>query len=261
MTAWCWCILIASWFIALFLYFNRRLNDYFNTSLVPAVGVFINMIGNAFVMELYNVSSNSTLTELKIIFVISGIVGAVGAVVWVVRLLDFSFSFADSEEICVFIPICIVCILISVAWFCLGYNVMEQEIYDTNIVVEEVVETTDVPIYATTFANMTTGEIEGSGGILRGFVISGYVDSVPVYRYHYRNEYGALVTDYVPADKNISMIFDTLTEGEQPYLRIISTYEVKTDNNVELSDVQKTLIKRIYQFYIPVNSFSENFRF
>jgi len=112
----------------------------------------------------------------------------------------------------------------------------------------------DIPIFLLTDAMAVSGSVSG-GPVYRHYhVINGYIDSQPVYLYRCRNQYGALVTRHVTADENVSMIFDTLGEGEQPFLRTIHTYEVVTDNNIDPPEVTRRHKWTNYHFYVPAGS-------
>jgi len=111
----------------------------------------------------------------------------------------------------------------------------------------------EIPIYGTDSDMMVSGSTTGRGR-RHHFVIGGSVDSTPVYKYRARNELGALVSRYVPSDERISMIFDVLGEGEQPYLKIIKVIEITTDGNVEPATVVSKLHEMHYHFYVPKES-------
>ncbi len=155
-----------------------------------------------------------------------------------------------------------VAVLFLITGFAKSFEITNnyEEAYKIRIVNQQIVEVEEIPIYSTTSDGMVTGSVDGHGNFL-GFIVSGTVDTVPVYKYLCRNEQGALVSRYVPADEKSTMIFDTLAEGEIPYLRIEYTYAEETDNNVEPPKVTKELIKTQYFFYVPSTAIESKIEF
>lgn len=90
-------------------------------------------------------------------------------------------------------------------------------------------------------------------------LVPGYVDNEPIYFYYHRDKDGAIIRSYVPSDKEITKIYDTLGAYDQAYLQIVNTVEVKTDNNTTPAEVKEKIVDTKYHFYVPKDCVPINF--